>query len=94
MSLAREWDLEGGPPRVGQHLPVMDHTGTRRGTVEIVSVTSAPFGEIDGDAVWAESAGACTPGEWHELQRAFYQSCRGEIALLLGEPGWGCAMTS
>ena len=30
-SLAREWDLEGGPPRPGQVLPVVDHHGRRHG---------------------------------------------------------------
>ena len=31
VSLAREWELEGGPPRIGQRLPVFDHTGRRHG---------------------------------------------------------------
>ena len=35
VSLAREWELEGGPPRIGQRLPVYDHTGRRHGFVEI-----------------------------------------------------------
>ena len=38
VSLAREWELEGGPPRIGQRLPVFDHTGRRHGLVEIVRV--------------------------------------------------------
>ena len=29
-----------------------------------------------------------TVDEWHALQRAFYDGCRDEVALLLGEPGW------
>jgi signal transduction histidine kinase len=47
VSLAREWELEGGPPRIGQRLPVFDHTGRRHGLVEIVRVAVMPFGEID-----------------------------------------------
>ena len=31
VSLAREWELEGGPPRPGQVLPVLDHHGRRHG---------------------------------------------------------------
>ena len=29
-----------------------------------------------------------TAEEWRAEQRAFYDSCRDEVALLLGEPGW------
>jgi hypothetical protein len=30
VSFAREWDLEGGPPKIGQRLPITDHHGARR----------------------------------------------------------------
>ena len=33
LSLAREWDLEGGLPRPGTLLPVRDHDGVRHATV-------------------------------------------------------------
>jgi hypothetical protein len=26
--------------------------------------------------------------DWRASQRAFYEACREEVALLLGEPGW------
>ena len=88
VSLAREWDLDGGPPRIGQQLPITDHHGARRCTVEVTRVAVLPFGQIDGAAVSAESAGTATLEEWMESHRAFYEGCREEVALLLGEPGW------
>jgi len=84
VSLAREWELEGGPPRIGQRLPVFDHTGRRHGLVEIVRVAVLPFGEIDGSMVDPE------PGDedWHTGRAKAYDECREEIAALLGEPDW------
>jgi signal transduction histidine kinase/uncharacterized protein YhfF len=88
VSLSREWDLEGGPPHIGQRLPVMDHHGDPRGTVEVTRVAVLPFALIDEEAVRAESAGTSTVEEWRETQWRFYEGCRDEIAVLLGEPGW------
>ena len=88
VALAREWDLEGGPPRPGQRIPVLDASGTRRAIVEVVRVTVVPFADVDSDVVEASQAGVATVGEWHAMQRAFYECCRDEVALLLGEPGW------
>jgi uncharacterized protein YhfF len=88
VSLAREWDLEGGAPRIGQRLPIMDHRGIRRGTVEVVRVAVLPFASIDEEMILAESAGTTTVEEWRETQWRFYEGCRDEIAVLLGEPGW------
>ena len=88
VSLAREWDLDGGPPRIGQRLPITDHHGTRRCVVEVTRVAVLPFGQIDAAAVSAESAGTATLEEWMHGHRAFYAGCRDEVALLLGEPGW------
>jgi signal transduction histidine kinase len=84
VSLAREWELEGGPPRIGQRLPVFDHTGRRHGAVEIVRVAVLPFGEIDPATIDPE------PGEsdWHVARARAYEACRDEIAALLGEPDW------
>ena len=84
VSLAREWEFEGGPPRIGQRLPVYDHTGRGYGLVEVVRVAVMPFGEIDASMVDPE------PGEsdWHAARRRAYDSCREEIAALLGEPDW------
>jgi signal transduction histidine kinase/uncharacterized protein YhfF len=84
VSLAREWELEGGPPRIGQRLGVFDHTGRRHGVVEVVRVALLPFGEIEPGMVDPE------PGEadWHAARRRAYQTCREEIAALLGESDW------
>jgi signal transduction histidine kinase/uncharacterized protein YhfF len=88
ISLAREWDLEGGPPRIGQRLPIVDTGGRRRATVEVTRVAVLPFGQLDADVVSAESAGTATLEHWLASHREFYAGCRDEIALLLGEPGW------
>ncbi len=88
ISLAREWDLDGGPPRIGQRLPITDHHGNRRAVVEVTRVAVLPFGQVDEDVVTKESAGTRTLEEWLEGHRAFYAGCRDEVALLLGEPGW------
>jgi signal transduction histidine kinase/uncharacterized protein YhfF len=84
VSLAREWEFEGGPPRIGQRLQVYDHTGRGYGIVEVVRVAVMPFGEIDPSMVDPE------PGDddWHTARRRAYDSCRDEIAALLGEPDW------
>jgi signal transduction histidine kinase/uncharacterized protein YhfF len=87
VSLSREWDLEGGPPRVGQRLPMLDHAGRRRGIVEVLRVVELPFAEVGEDVVAADD-GAATPAEWRARHRAFYDGCREEIAFLVGEPGW------
>ena len=85
VSLAREWDLEGGPPRIGARLPVFDHTGACHATVEVVRVAALPFAEVDPATIDAE------PGEsdWHAGRRRAYAACQAEMAALLGEPGWG-----
>jgi uncharacterized protein YhfF len=88
VSLAREWELEGGPPRIGQRIPITDHHANRRAVVEVTRVAVVPFGQIDGAVVNAESAGSASLEEWMTSHRAFYAGCRDEIAVLLGEPGW------
>jgi signal transduction histidine kinase/uncharacterized protein YhfF len=87
VSLSREWDLEGGPPRVGQRLPMLDHAGRRRGAVEVLRVVELPFSEVGEDVVAADDSVA-TLDEWRAGHRAFYDGCRDEIAFLIGEPGW------
>jgi signal transduction histidine kinase/uncharacterized protein YhfF len=88
VALAREWDLEGGPPRPGQRIPVLDSSGARRATVEVVRVTVVPFADVDDDVIAASEAGVESAEQWRALQRVFYDGCRDEVALLLGEPGW------
>jgi signal transduction histidine kinase/uncharacterized protein YhfF len=88
VTLAREWELEGGPPRVGQRLPVMDHSGRRRATVEVVSVASVPFLDVDDDWLEPQDVGATSLEGWRRDRRSFYATIRDEMALLFGEPGW------
>jgi signal transduction histidine kinase/uncharacterized protein YhfF len=84
VSLACEWDLEGGPPRIGQRLPVFDHTGRCHATVEVVRVAVPPFSDVDPATIDAE------PGEpdWHAGRRRAYGECQAELAALLGDPDW------
>src|SRR3954447_12993182 len=87
VSLAREWEREGAPPRIGQRLPVFDHTGRKYGVVEVVRVALVPFGDVDPETIDGE------PGidDWPAGRRQAYEACREEIAALLGEPGWKLA---
>ncbi len=84
VSLAREWELEGGPPRIGQRLPVFDHTGRKYAVVEVVRVALVPFGEVDPETIDPE------PGvdDWHAGRRRAYDACREELAALMGDPAW------
>jgi signal transduction histidine kinase/uncharacterized protein YhfF len=88
VSLAREWELEGGPPRIGQKLPVIDRHGRKQACVEVVRVTFVPFAEIGPDVVDAEATGAGSHEDWRAAQRTLYEGCRDELAVLLDEPGW------
>jgi uncharacterized protein YhfF len=88
ISLAREWELEGGTPRIGQRLPVMDHHGRRHCTVEVVRIAVMPFGEVDTGSIADHDPTAAGVEEWRRRQQAYYDSGRAQIAALLGEPGW------
>jgi signal transduction histidine kinase/uncharacterized protein YhfF len=89
LALAREWDLEGGPPRPGARIPVLDASGAKRAVVEVDRVTVVPFADVEHDALVASHVGEFEDAEqWRASQRAFYDACRDEVALLLGEPGW------
>jgi signal transduction histidine kinase/uncharacterized protein YhfF len=88
ISLAREWELEGGTPAIGRRLPVRDTQGQRHGTVEVTRVSVMPFRELDAGSVQDQDPDAPSHEEWLQRRRRFYAGCRGEIAELLGEPGW------
>ena len=88
ISLAREWELEGGTPKIGQRLPVMDHDGRRHGTVEVVRIAVMACGEVDTGTVAEHEPDGVTVAEWRERQRDYYGRCREQVATLLGEPGW------
>src|SRR5512132_936631 len=82
VALAREWELEGGAPRIGQRLPVLDARGHRRATVEVTQVMVVPFAVIDDDVVAAELAGVSSAEDWRATQREFYETRREETAVL------------
>jgi signal transduction histidine kinase/uncharacterized protein YhfF len=88
ISLAREWELEGGTPKIGQRLPVIDHLGRRHGLVEVIRIAVMPFGEVDAGTVAEHEPEGLTVEQWRERQLAYYDRCREQIATLLGEPGW------
>jgi signal transduction histidine kinase/uncharacterized protein YhfF len=88
ISLAREWELEGGTPRIGQRLPVIDHHGRRHGLVEVIRIAVLPFGEVDSGTVAEHEPDGVSVDEWRERQVDYYGRCREQIATLLGEPGW------
>ncbi len=75
--------VRGGPPRIGQRLPVLDHTGHRWCYVEVVQVALVAFGDVDPTTIDPEPDAP----DWHAGRRA-YDACREEFAALLGEPGW------
>ena len=89
ISIAREWELEGGLPRIGQRLPLIDQEGTRHGVVEVERVSVMPFHEVDTDVIAADrTEGAVTIEEWREEVHDFYALRRESMARLFGEPDW------
>jgi uncharacterized protein YhfF len=70
-------------------LPVLDHTGRRHGTVEVVRVAVVAFDQIDEDVAPADGFGRETSlEEWRERVGRFYESYRDDMAVMLGEPRW------
>jgi uncharacterized protein YhfF len=89
ISIAREWELEGGLPRIGQRLPLIDQDGTRHGMVEVERVSVLPFHEVDSAIVAADRWGhPVTIEDWREELRSFYGLRRESMARLFGEPDW------
>jgi uncharacterized protein YhfF len=92
VSLAREWDLEGGLPRIGTRLPLIDHEGARHGAVEVERVTMLRFSEVGPDVIAAERSGAPRSVEqWRAEMREFFALRRESMARLFGEPDWELA---
>jgi len=89
VSLAREWDLEGGLPRIGMRLPLLDQEGVRHGVVEVERVSVTRFDQVDADVIAAERPGEPrSVEEWQAEMRAFWDVRRESMARLLGQPGW------
>jgi uncharacterized protein YhfF len=96
ISIAREWELEGGLPRIGQLLPLIDQDGARHGRVEVERVSVMPFHAVDSDVIAADryqsgSAGTVSIDEWRRELEEFYDLRRESMARLFGEPGWRIA---
>ena len=66
----------------------MDHEDRRWAVVEVVQILVVPFGQITSEVVDPDTAGIPSIEEWRADQRSFYDGCRDETAVLLGEPGW------
>jgi uncharacterized protein YhfF len=89
IQIAREWELEGGLPRIGQQLPLIDYTGTRHGAVEVERVSVMPFHEVDSSVIAADRTEyPVTIEQWREEVRHFYGLRRESMARLFGEPDW------
>jgi uncharacterized protein YhfF len=88
ISLAREWDLEGGPPVIGQLLPIQDHRGRRYCSVVVTHTSVMPFHLVDDTLATLAMGEPTTVAEWRANRFAFYEGCRDEIAVLLSEPDW------
>jgi uncharacterized protein YhfF/two-component sensor histidine kinase len=89
IQIAREWELEGGLPRIGQQLPLIDYEGTRHGAVEVERVSVMPFHEVDGTVIAADRTEyPVTIEQWRQEVRDFYAVRRESMARLFGEPDW------
>ncbi len=93
ISVAREWELEGGLPRIGQQLPLFDQDGKRHGAVEVERVSVMAFHDIGADIIAADRcelgrAGMVSIDEWRQEVRGFYGLRRESMARLFGEPDW------
>ena len=88
VTLAREWDLEGGLPRIGTLLPVRDRDGVRHTTVRVTRVTVLAFSEVDAEVASAAMGEPTTVDEWRADRWRFFERSRAEIAVVLGETDW------
>jgi signal transduction histidine kinase/uncharacterized protein YhfF len=86
--LAREWDLEGGPPRIGQRLKVCDHNGVQHATVVVTRTALMPMSMVDAETASAAAGEPMTIDEWRADRWRFYEDCRHEFAVVLGDPEW------
>lgn len=88
IALHREWELEGGPPRPGVPLDLVDAHGRRRGTVTVVRSTAVRFGDLDERVLDPRDYGVATIAEARAKFAALADRLRDMIALVLDEPDW------
>jgi signal transduction histidine kinase/uncharacterized protein YhfF len=94
LTLAREWDLEGGLPRIGQLLPVRDRHGDRYATVRVTRVSVVAFSEVDAEAATAAMGEPTTIEQWRADRWRFFEASRSEIRLSWARPTGRRARTS
>jgi uncharacterized protein YhfF len=88
ISLAREWATEGGPPRLGQIVPVMDAAGRHRVDVEVTGLELVAFRDIDLATYAAAGVDGAALADCQAAVRAFYTGNRDALAVLFDAPGW------
>jgi two-component sensor histidine kinase/uncharacterized protein YhfF len=91
LSVAREWETEGGPPQHGQLMPVVDHRGRRRLTVQVTGLRLLPFCEIGEASYRACGFEEPTLDACRHAVRAFFTAWRAAIAVLIEDPDWALA---
>jgi signal transduction histidine kinase/uncharacterized protein YhfF len=87
ISIAREWELEGGVPGIGTRLPIRDHTGREHGAVIVRRVSIVPLAQIDEHAVAALGTGQ-TVADFHRWAARRWSDNRETLAFLFGDPDW------
>jgi uncharacterized protein YhfF len=88
LSLAREWELEGGPPGLGQLVPVIDVRGATRLTLEVTGLSLTRLPEMSAEEFAACAIAGASQDERRELVRRNFAGYRAEHAVLFGEPDW------
>jgi signal transduction histidine kinase/uncharacterized protein YhfF len=87
ISIAREWELEGGVPGIGTRLPLRDHRGHEHGAVIVRRVSIVPLAQIDEHAVAALGTGQSVE-DFHRWARRRWSDNRETLAFLFGDPDW------
>ena len=87
ITIAREWELEGGVPSIGTRLPVRDYAGGEHGAVIVQRVAIIPLGQIDEHAVAALGTGE-TVEEFHAWAERRWNAHRETLAFMFGDPEW------
>jgi uncharacterized protein YhfF len=67
---------------------VRDHLGVRHATVRVTRVTVVAFSEVDEEMASAAMGEPMTVERWRADRSRFFEGCRDEIAVLLGERDW------